>query len=101
MGRDFEDAVVAEIISQDDLPKDVGEKLGESNSQIVGTLVHDVIQASKSKGLDKIQFSDVLFPYYMKLKNFNNGRIYKNRKLTSQKKRIYMILKTFLTYSIR
>jgi len=91
LGRDFEDAVEAEIISQDDLPRDIQKNLGKSNSQIVGTFVHDVIQASK--GLDRIQFSDTLFPYYMKLKDFNYKKIYENRKLTIQYRRIYMILK--------
>lgn len=91
LGRDFEDAVEAEIISQDDLPRDVEENLGKSNSQIVRTLVHDVIQ--ESKRLDKVQFSAALFPYYMKLKNFNYEEIYENKKLTSQYERIYMILK--------
>jgi len=101
LGRDFEDAVEAEIISKAELPEDVGEKLGKSNSQIVRTLVHDVIQASK--GLDKIQFSDALFPYYMKLKNFNYRKIYRNRKLISQFERIYMILKDLsdLFYKVR
>lgn len=91
LGRDFEDAVEAEIISQGDLPRDAAETLGNSNSQIVRVLVHDVIEASK--GLDRIQFSDALFPYYMKLKNFNDEKIYKSTKLTTQYERILLILR--------
>lgn len=91
LGRDYEDTVEAEIIRKR-LPTDVEEHLGTSNSQIVGALVRDVIQASK-KEPDKIQFSDRLFPYYIALLDFNIKNIYQSKKLTSQRKRIYMILK--------
>ena len=91
LGRDFEDAVEAGIIKQDTLPRDVECSLGESNSEIIGTLIHDVIQ--QSKGLDKIQLSDEKFASYAKLKQFNAQKIYNSRKLTSQSHRIRIILK--------
>ncbi len=68
------------------------EHLGTTNSEIVGALIRDVIQASR-KEPDKIQFSDRLFPFYITLLNFNIRNIYESKKLTSQRKRIYMILK--------
>jgi len=91
LGRDYEDAVEAEII-QKRLTKDVEEHLGTTNSEIVGALIRDVIQASK-KEPDKIQFSDRLFPSYIALLDFNIRNIYESKKLTSQYKRIHMILK--------
>ena len=90
LGRDFEDAMEAGIIKQGALPKEVGETLGRSNSGIVGTLTHDVIQ--HSKGLDKIQFSDGIFAPYIMLKDFNIKKIYESRKLTSQCHRIHQIM---------
>ncbi len=92
LGRDYEDAVEAGIL-QKRLPKDVEEHLGKTNSEIVGTLIRDVIQASNSKeNPDKIQFSDRLFPSYIALLDFNIRNIYESKKLTSQRKRIRMIL---------
>jgi len=91
LGRDYEDAVEAGII-QKRLPKDIEESLGTTNSQIVGTLIRDVIQSSKNTP-DKIQFSDTLFPHYIALLDFSIKNIYESKKLTSQTKRIHMILK--------
>jgi len=91
LGRDYEDAVEAGII-QKRLPEDVEEHLGTTNSQIVGTLIRDVIQASKNEP-NRIQFSDRLFPSYIALLDFNIRNIYESKKLTSQRKRIHMILK--------
>lgn len=91
LGRDFEDAVEAGIIKPGALPRDVEESLGKSNSEIVGSLTHDVIQ--QSKGLDKIQLSDEKFASYTKLKHFNIQKIYESRKLTTQYRRIHIILR--------
>jgi len=90
LGRDFEDAVEAEIVKQDTLQREVGKTLGRSNSEIVRTLTHDVIQ--HSKGLDKIQFSNEIFPSYLMLKDFNIKKIYQSSKLTAQDRRIHLII---------
>ena len=92
LGRDYEDAVEADIIKHVRLPRDVEKYLGATNSQIVGNLIRDVIQTSK-KEPDKIQFSDRLFPSYIALLDFSIRNIYESKKLTSQRKRIHMILK--------
>lgn len=97
LGRDFEDAVEAGIIKQGTLPRDVEHSLGKSNSEIVGALIHDVIQ--QSKGLDKIQFSGEKFGSYAKLKQFNRQKIYESRKLTSQYHRIHMMLRDIFDLS--
>jgi dGTPase len=91
LGRDFEDAVVAGIIKEGTLPQDVEHSLGKSNSEIIGALIHDIIQ--QSKGLDRIQLSDEKFGSYAKLKQFNSQKIYESRKLTRQYHRIHMMLR--------
>jgi len=78
LGRDIEDGITAKFIERDDIPKDVKENIGENNSQIIDTLVHDVINNSKSA--NKLGFSDAIFEIVKQLKNFNYERIYHNPK---------------------
>lgn len=90
LGRDFEDAKEARIL-QENLPADVVNSLGSTNSEIVGKLIRDVIQASK-KIPDTIEFSELLFPRYQDLVDFSIQHIYQSKKLTSQTNRIHLIL---------
>jgi dGTPase len=78
LGRDIEDGVTAKFINREDIPESVRKYLGENNSQIIDTLVHDIINNSKS--VDKLGFSDSLFEVIKRLKNFNYERIYHNTK---------------------
>lgn len=90
LGRDYEDAVEVGIL-QRILPENIEKTLGTTNSQIVGTLIRDVIQSSKNTP-DTVQFSHELFPYYNELADFSIENIYKSDKITSQIKRISMML---------
>ena len=78
LGRDIEDGITAKFIERKDIPSDVKKKIGENNSQIIDTLVHDVINNSKS--VSKLGFSDGLFEMIKQLKDFNYERIYHNPK---------------------
>ncbi len=78
LGRDVEDGITAKFIKRKDIPEQVRKFLGESNSQIIDALVHDVINNSKSG--NKLGFSDELFEVIKKLKNFNYEHIYHNPK---------------------
>ena len=91
LGRDFEDAVEAGIIERDCLPSEIKCCLGESNSEIIGTLVHDTIQESKE--VDRIQFSDNVFTGFTQLKDFNYEKIYKSKEIDGQSGRIENILR--------
>ena len=76
LGRDIEDGITARFIKRQDIPESVKKYLGESNSRIIDTLVHDIINNSKSNG--KLGFSNELFEVVKQLKNFNYEQIYHN-----------------------
>jgi len=76
LGRDWEDAVRLNIIEQDSIPKAVAEVLGNSNGEIINTLVTDIIDNSAySKG---ISFSDEVFEAMKEMMSFNYRNIYKS-----------------------
>lgn len=96
MGRDFEDALQLKLIDREDLSSDVRAVLGTSNSEIINTMVNDMIAASLETG--RIGFSDEVFNAMIKLKEFNYKRIYKNPRLSSYHRYFERVLTTLHDY---
>ena len=59
-GRDLEDGLLASLIKESDIPKDIAKYLGKNNGEIVGTLTKDLIDFS-TEHKDRIGFSDNIF----------------------------------------
>jgi dGTPase len=101
LGRDFEDAYMAELISPEDLPPDLRSTLApdankNTNSQIIGTLINDLVDNSKKH--DYLKFSDNVFSAMKTMRDFNNLKIYLHPKLIGQERRIYLILNELFGY---
>ena len=86
IGQDYEDAVRIGLIKSDDLPLDIKDKLGKTNSEIINTLVHNVIE--QSYGINEIRFSGDMADYVFKLKSFNLQHIYENKILKRERDKI-------------
>lgn len=80
LGRDLEDAIAAGLLTIEDLPKDIRNNLGSTNSEIINTLVWDVIDWSGKKGV--IGFSPQKFALLKDFKQFSREKIYANAKLS-------------------
>ncbi len=78
LGRDIEDAITAQFINRTDIPDNIRNGLGESNSQIIDSLVNDIINYSENS--NQIGFSDERFEQLKQLKDFNYKNIYLNTK---------------------
>jgi len=76
VGRDIEDAIRLGMIRRSDIPKPCTKRLGETNGEIVYTLVTDVISNSAQTGC--IAFSKEVSEALKILKQFNYERIYMN-----------------------
>jgi dGTPase len=74
IGQDIEDAVRFKILKSDQLPKDCTDFLGNTNSQIIDTLVKSAIINSYKN--EFIAFDEETSHYLLKLKNFNYKYIY-------------------------
>lgn len=74
LGRDIEDALIADIIKISEVPEKIRNEVGETNGQIIDMLVRDLIEHSRKS--DKIGFSDELFKKLNILKDFNINHIY-------------------------
>lgn len=74
IGKDIEDAILLGVIKREDVPKNIVEILGDNNSQIVNTLILDIIKNSINK--KEINFSKDVFEALKELKKFNLKNIY-------------------------
>ena len=79
LGRDLEDSIDGGFISREDVPSIVEKALGESNGEIINTLVIDIIDTSATKG--EISFSDEKFEVMMKLHDYSREYIYNHEKI--------------------
>ena len=73
-GRDLEDAIRLGIVNREEVPENITKVLGNSNRDIVNTLVLDVIE--NSKGNNYIKLSDEVYKALKDLVNFNYKNIY-------------------------
>ena len=80
LGRDIEDAIIANFINIQDVPSIISNELGNKNGEIINNLVIDIIESSKDS--DKICFSDEKFELLIKLKEFNYEQIYNHKKIS-------------------
>ena len=74
IGRDIEDAIILNGIKRGDIPKEITEVLGDTNSKIVDTLIKDVIRNSLDKPY--LKFSNEVFKALISLQEWNYKYIY-------------------------
>jgi dGTPase len=74
IGRDVEDAIRMGTISKDEVPKEITDVLGVTNTRIINTIVTDLISNSVNK--DHLSLSDNIFEALKMLKAFNYEHIY-------------------------
>ncbi len=96
LGRDIEDAVKAKFITKSDVPQIVREQMGETNGEIINTLVIDLIEHCKDK--DYIGFSNDKFEIADELRKFNYAYIYQNEKMVERKALINKYIKEMFEF---
>lgn len=78
IGRDIEDAITVKLIKREDIPEEITKVLGNKNSEIIDTLVEDLIYHSFDKPY--LEFTKEVFTALKKLLDFNYKNIYANPK---------------------
>ena len=88
IGRDIEDAVMIGKIERESIPVNITSVLGNTNREIVNTIIMDIIENSMNK--DYIEMSESVFKALIELKKFNYKNIY-NFSLTTSEKEYYKV----------
>jgi dGTPase len=90
VGRDIEDAITTEVISPEEIPKDIFAALGSNNGQIVGTFLEDMVENS---GQEHISISEGKAELLHELVAFNIEHIYHSEAAERNKKQARHALK--------
>ncbi len=96
LGRDIEDAIQLKVITREMLPEECRSILGSSNSEIINTLVEDLIKTSRKTG--SIGFSDEIIAAVKVQRDFNYRSIYNHPVLTGYQRYFERILHTLFQY---
>ncbi|MDD4847572.1 MAG: HD domain-containing protein [Bacteroidales bacterium] len=96
LGRDIEDALIAEFISINQLPEIIREAVGSTNGEIINHLILDVINTSKNS--DVIQLSDKMFEKVSILQKFNYQYIYQHPIINTYSEKCEKILEELFDF---
>ena len=86
IGRDIEDTIELGLLKKEDIPKEITSVLGNTNADIINTIVTDIIDNSLNK--NAITMSTTVYNALWKLKNFNYQNIY-NKSITETERNYY------------
>jgi len=90
LGRDIEDAVRLNLLKLKDIPESITKELGNTNKDIVNTIILDIIENSFNKNY--ILLSEKVYNAIKELKKFNYEHIYNK---ANSKKRLKEIENMF------
>jgi dGTPase len=92
VNHDIDDAIRAELLKAEDLPRDLVSALGSSSSSRIGTLVKDVVTETIAGGLTEIRMSDSVLQAVLALRSFLFDAVYENAIATAEFKKASGIL---------
>ena len=84
VNHDIDDAVRADLLSPEDLPRDLVDALGTSSSARISTLVKDVVAETLKGGLTEIRMGPAVLDAVLRLRSFLFDAVYENATATAE-----------------
>ena len=98
IGRDLQDAREIGLIGEDTpIPEVCGEILGRDNSQIINTLIYDLLENSDTEDTGSISYSPDVENALIALRTFSRTHIYNNPSLTTEREKIRRMFATIFS----
>ncbi len=94
INHDIEDAIRAGVISREQIPKEIVEKLGSNKSARISSLVSAIVENS----IDDIKMDDDTALYYDKLHEFLFEAVYRNPVAKSEETKVFGIIEGIFKY---
>ena len=99
LNHDVEDAIRAGIITENDIPKNVKEVLGNSTKDRINTLISSVYEASYLK--DKISLTCEVNEAINQLRDFMFNTVYLTKKAMLEEEKAFKMLSALFDYFIK
>jgi dGTPase len=100
IGRDLQDAREVGLIGSEALlPQECRNTLGDSNREIINTLIYDLLENSDTEDTGYISYSPDVEAALIALRQFSQIHIYENKKLTAEREKVRQMYTTlFINY---
>jgi dGTPase len=82
VNHDFDDAIRAGLLSQNDLPAGPMKILGDSSSTRIGRMVRDVVLETQNDGMTDIRMSEEVLEAMLAMRSFLFDAVYENEAAT-------------------
>lgn len=99
INHDIDDAIRAELIDPEDLPRDCIEVLGKYHGQRIDTMIEDLV--INSLGKREIKMSDLIGEKVEKLRTFMFENVYLDSKSKSEEDKVEYIIKELYNYYLK
>lgn len=97
--HDYDDALRAGLLKQEDLPGKVRAAIGSSTSEMITAMVRDMITASEEK--ERICLSDEVAEAMQEFRSFMFDKVYFSNVLTEERNKGRLILEILFDYFLR
>ncbi|KJR42310.1 deoxyguanosinetriphosphate triphosphohydrolase-like protein [Candidatus Magnetoovum chiemensis] len=98
VNHDLDDALRAEVIKEDDIPKDLLLRIGRTHAKRIDTMVKDLVYTTLSQDMNQLCMSDEMLQTIDALRKFLFERVYESKKITDEFKKAKKILKELYLY---
>lgn len=99
INHDIDDAIRANVLQFNDLPKDCLKVLGKTHSERINKMIIDVIKNSYNR--KKIRMSEEKWVYTDKLRKFMFNNVYLNKKAKKEEDKAKYILEQLYNYFLK
>jgi len=96
VSSDIDDAIRAQILNEESIPKEIRNTLGYNVKERLNTLVHDVI--SNSMDSPQIRMSSEVYDAMFDLRRFLNDNVYKNKEAKGEESKARRMIKELYIY---
>ncbi len=97
INHDIDDAIRANVISADDIPKEIVENLGANKSARINTLVKSIVNCRE----DDVLMDENTEKYYIQLHEFLFDAVYRNPKAKSEETKVLGIVEGLFNYFVK
>ncbi len=95
INHDIDDAIIARVLKESDIPSSIVEVLGTSKSKRINTLVYAIVEESKD---GQIKMNEKCFEAYNKLHKFMFEKVYLNPYAKKEEKKVPHIIESLYKY---
>ncbi len=98
INHDIDDAIRAQLMKEEDIPKEYSDVLGHSLGERLNTLIHDIV--TNSENHNDIRMTPEIEQAMRKLREFMFQSVYLNKKAKSQEEQAERLLEQLFIYYI-